>query len=51
MLETWLGDGLRGLIACPGGHGVLNDDLTGAHEVVMKIAGERDWQTAHYESP
>lgn len=39
------------LIARPGGNGVLNDDLTRAHEVVMKIAGERDWQTAHYESP
>lgn len=51
MLETWLGDGVKGLIARPGGNGVLNDGLTGAYEVAMKIAGERDWQTVHYESP
>lgn len=51
VLETCLGNGVRGLIAHPGGNGVLNDGLTRAYEVVMKIAGERDWQTAHYESP
>lgn len=51
MLEAWLGDGVRGLIAGPRGNGVLNDGLTGAYEVVMKIAGERDWQTERYESP
>lgn len=51
VLESWLGDGVRGLIARPGGNGVLNDGLIGAYEVVMKIAGDRDWQKVHYESP
>lgn len=47
VLETWLGESVRGLIARPGDNGVLNDGLIGAHEVVMNIAGECDWQTAH----
>lgn len=51
VLETHLTDGVRGLMARPRGNGVLNDGLVGAYEVVMKIAGERDWQTEHYESP
>lgn len=51
MLETGLSDGVRSVIARPRGNGVLNDGLIGAYEVVMKIAGVRDWQTEHYESP
>lgn len=51
VLETRLGDGVRGLIASPGGNGVLNDGLIRAYEVVMKIAGDHDWQTTNYESP
>lgn len=47
VLETCLGEGVRGLIARPGDNGVLNDGLIGAYEVVMNLAGECDWQTAH----
>lgn len=46
-----------GLIASPGSNGVrnlsqgcLNDGLIRVCGVVMKTAGESDWQIAHYES-